>query len=391
MKTTISLISQILFDFNNTKSLENQVNLVIKGSYIFDYNETSELEPKDLDFCFTNSTRMSVKQKFIEYLNNHQSFEIVKQDDNLCIFSFNNINLEFILLEEIPLDYLEKTDFQFIKIIQKNFAIIQKILAFSYINSRFFPHNRQEKLTRSLSQLQKWVKQIDKNTIFSNQALNFLQTCLWNSFFIFEYYNYDKMLVIILDELNMFETFVDTKYAQIIHFIKSFYDFFLLNKDIDKMIKIMNKLLAKREEIKAQISSNYHKFFISNFNSEESIITTIWSLYKLISHEDKQDLKTKLNLSPVLLPLNYDITFPLVQKPHFSFENEDKNNCIQTELTKYFISVETINKDNKSFKNQDNSIFVIVPIKKNNLDTRVIFWKNVVYILFIIAVLNDDF
>ncbi|WP_434336814.1 hypothetical protein [Mesomycoplasma conjunctivae] len=391
MKTTISLISQILFDFNNTQSLENQINLVIKGSYIFDYNETSELEPKDLDFCFINSTRMSVKQKFIEYLNNHQSFEIVKQDDNLCIFSFNNINLEFILLEEIPLDYLEKTDFQFIKIIQKNFAIIQKILAFSYINSRFFPHNRQEKLTRSLSQLQKWVKQIDKNTIFSNQALNFLQTCLWNSFFIFEYYNYDKMLVIILDELNMFDTFVDTKYTQIIHFIKSFYDFFLLNKDIDKMIKIMNKLLAKREEIKAQISSNYHKFFISNFNSEESIITTIWSLYKLINHEDKQNLKAKLNLSPVMLPLKYDITFPLVQKPHFSFENEDKNNCIQTELTKYFISVETINRDNKSFKNQDNSIFVIVPIKKNNLDTRVIFWKNVVYILFIIAVLNDNF
>lgn len=106
MTKTLNIIASYLSEFNKKEDIN--LRIFLKGSYIHWAKKLIDRKPNDLDFGFLNGP-LIWRQKFISFLLAEKFAEPIRVDDNLKILKINKINVEFILLETLPEEFLEKT------------------------------------------------------------------------------------------------------------------------------------------------------------------------------------------------------------------------------------------------------------------------------------------
>ncbi|ATP59855.1 hypothetical protein [Mesomycoplasma dispar] len=243
--TILEKISKLIVKFNGITN--SKINLILKGSAVFWIeNKTKENYPNDLDFSISE-TNLESKQQFLNYIEKNAEIKITKNDGNLFIFSLDNFNIEIVLLEHLNRKFLEESEYEGILFLKKIWSFSQKLLSLPYILSDYFPHDQDQKISRTLAQLSKWKSMIDTNLLFTNEAIDFLKHCMWNSFFIFYWYNYTEMLV-----FDYGKSEILTKISldlNTIEIIEKFYEFFSKNSKINKIVHICDLILKNKEKI----------------------------------------------------------------------------------------------------------------------------------------------
>ncbi|WP_404924593.1 hypothetical protein [Mesomycoplasma hyopneumoniae] len=251
MTKTLKIIASYLSEFNKKEDIN--LRIFLKGSYIHWAKKLIEREPNDLDFGFLNGP-LIWRQKFISFLLAEKFAEPIRVDDNLKILKINKINVEFILLETLPEEFLEKTKWENIWRTSPESAFFRKILMISYVLDDVYPHDRNQKMTSIVSDLTIfWNKFSNKSLLeYSRYKKEFLVSS-WNSFFIYLYYNYNRML-----EIHFNPRKLDKYFENILPDLKDFiYGFFTYLKEtksinnlaiffdkIQKNIGKINKLLT---------------------------------------------------------------------------------------------------------------------------------------------------
>lgn len=243
--TILEKISKLIVKFNGITN--SKINLILKGSAVFWIeNKTKENYPNDLDFSISE-TNLESKQQFLNYIEKNAEIKITKNDGNLFIFSLDNFNIEIVLLEHLNRKFLEESEYEGILFLKKIWSFSQKLLSLPYILSDYFPHDQDQKISRTLAQLSKWKSMIDTNLLFTNEAIDFLKHCMWNSFFIFYWYNYTEMLVFDYGKSeNLTKISLDLNTIEI---IEKFYEFFSKNSKINKIVHICDVILKNKEKI----------------------------------------------------------------------------------------------------------------------------------------------
>ncbi|AJR12590.1 hypothetical protein [Mesomycoplasma dispar] len=243
--TILEKISKLIVKFNGITN--SKINLILKGSAVFWIeNKTKENYPNDLDFSISE-TNLESKQQFLNYIEKNAEIKITKNDGNLFIFSLDNFNIEIVLLEHLNRKFLEESEYEGILFLKKIWSFSQKLLSLPYILSDYFPHDQDQKISRTLAQLSKWKSMIDTNLLFTNEAIDFLKHCMWNSFFIFYWYNYTEMLVFDYGKSeNLTKISLDLNTIEI---IEKFYEFFSKNSKINKIVHICDLILKNKEKI----------------------------------------------------------------------------------------------------------------------------------------------
>ncbi|MDW2861122.1 hypothetical protein [Mesomycoplasma ovipneumoniae] len=193
MQEIISQIASLICKFNK----ENNLNLEIflKGSYLFWKENVISRKPNDLDLGFVNCS-FSQRQKFINFILQEKNVELIKKDDNLQIIRINGFIIEFIVLETINKQFLKESQYKNLYELNIKYAFFQKIMMMGYVLSPVFPHDSNKKMLSIIDDLNISWNILSKNpdNINYQSEKNFFQNSLWNSFFIYWFYNYDKML-----------------------------------------------------------------------------------------------------------------------------------------------------------------------------------------------------
>lgn len=195
-------LEHFIVEFNSQHSNPtNEIVLGLKGSYVLVEKGILNKTVNDLDFFLLNR-HYSHNRFFVQSLIKKFDAHIIKQDDNLIIIQIDQINLEFILFERIEWCFVEKYEsFQFIRFLKSDFAVFQKICAISYIGSKYFPHDKVKKLDEYLI----FIHDICNNGYYAKIANNlllfdhFCKQQMFNSFFIYKYYQYTDNLEFQLD------------------------------------------------------------------------------------------------------------------------------------------------------------------------------------------------
>lgn len=251
MTETIKIIAAYLQEFNKKEGLN--LRIFLKGSYIHWSKKLIERVPNDLDFGFLNGP-LIWRQKFITFLLAEKFAVPIRVDENLKILKINNINVEFILLETIPEEFLEKTEWENIWKTSVESAFFKKILMMTYVLDDVYPHNSHQKMTSIIADLVMfWNKFRNKNLLeYSLHKKEFL-VASWNSFFIYLYYNYDRMLEIHFD-VKKLDKYLANVLPDLKDFIygffnyvkntKSIYDLGMFFDKIQKNIAKINKSLT---------------------------------------------------------------------------------------------------------------------------------------------------
>ncbi|WP_341508009.1 M28 family peptidase [Mesomycoplasma ovipneumoniae] len=202
MQEIISQIASLISKFNK----ENNLNLEIflKGSYLFWKENFISRKPNDLDLGFVNCS-FSQRQEFINFILQEENAELIKKDDNLQILRINGFIIEFIVLETINKQFLKESQYKNIYELKIKYAFSQKITMMGYVLSPVFPHDTNKKMLSIIDDLNISWNILSKNpdNINYEAEKNFFQNTLWNSFFIYWFYNYDKMLDKYFDFLKL--------------------------------------------------------------------------------------------------------------------------------------------------------------------------------------------
>nr|WP_224760413.1 hypothetical protein [Mycoplasmopsis synoviae] len=188
----LKFIDDLISEFNLLFS--SNISLILKGSYILTKNNILKRSINDLDFCFISDIRETDKQKFLQWIANRLPNS--KFDDNLLITYIFDFKIEILSLETINLSFVNKNNYlKNIYDISVNYAILQKILSFVYIFSDDFKHDRNRKISELVNDLES-VYKFNSNLIkeITSWALlrNAINLNLFNTFFIYKHYNYDK-------------------------------------------------------------------------------------------------------------------------------------------------------------------------------------------------------
>lgn len=246
-------LSELILKFN--KETNSNLQIILKGSVLFWLDhQTNDNAPGDLDvILFENS--FEKKLAFLNFLESNAKIEIIKNDGNLFIFNFENITIEIILLEYLDEKFATNSQWEGILLLKKKWLFIQKLLALPYIMSDYFPHDRDKKIRRTLEQLSKWKNIVDLDSLYDDESIGFLRSCLWNSFFIFYKYNYKQMLI--FDYGNKADYMKITNDQEVIDIIVKFYDAFSADEKIQQIVKIGEKILNHKEAITDFLLNNY--------------------------------------------------------------------------------------------------------------------------------------
>ncbi|MFA7727009.1 hypothetical protein ABC562_03300 [Mycoplasmopsis synoviae] len=235
----------------------------MKGSYILAKNNILKRSINDLDFCFISDIRETDKQKFLQWIANRLPNS--KFDDNLLITYIFDFKIEILSLETINLSFVNKNNYlKNIYDISVNYAILQKILSFVYIFSDDFKHDRNRKISELVNDLES-VYKFNSNLIkeITSWALlrNAINLNLFNTFFIYKHYNYDKYHIRYF-KFKSIEKYLNT-YIYIYSDIKKIYKF--MNKESKKIIIFLDLLLKNNSLIIKKIISSYEKPTLPGF------------------------------------------------------------------------------------------------------------------------------
>ncbi|MDW2852482.1 hypothetical protein [Mesomycoplasma ovipneumoniae] len=244
MQEIISQIASLISKFNK----ENNLNLEIflKGSYLFWKDNFISRKPNDLDLGFVNCS-FSQRQEFINFILQEENVELIKKDDNLQILKINGFIIEFIVLETINKQFLKESQYKNLYELNIKYAFFQKITMIGYVLSPVFPHDSNKKMLSIIDDLNISWNILSKNpdNINYQSEKNFFQNSLWNSFFIYWFYNYDKMLDKYFDflKLKSYNNYFDQSLKNYIYnFLTFIKEQFKDNLDFfDKILK--NKLI----------------------------------------------------------------------------------------------------------------------------------------------------
>ncbi|WNM14879.1 hypothetical protein [Mesomycoplasma ovipneumoniae] len=202
MQEIISQIASLICKFNK----ENNLNLEIflKGSYLFWKENFINRKPNDLDLGFVNCS-FSQRQEFINFILQEKNAELIKKDDNLQILRINGFIIEFIVLETINRRFFKIIPIQKYLWIKDQVCFFSKNYDDGLCLSPVFPHDSNKKMLSIIDDLNISWNILSKNpdNINYQAEKNFFQNSLWNSFFIYWFYNYDKMLDKYFDFLKL--------------------------------------------------------------------------------------------------------------------------------------------------------------------------------------------
>ncbi|WP_337895928.1 hypothetical protein [Mesomycoplasma ovipneumoniae] len=244
MQEIISQIASLISKFNKENNLNLQIFL--KGSYLFWKENLISRKPNDLDLGFVNCS-FSQRQEFIHFILQEKNAELIKKDDNLQILRINGFIIEFIVLETINKQFLKESQYKNIYELKIKYAFFQKITMMGYVLSPVFPHDSNKKMLSIIDDLNISWNILSKNpdNINYQSEKNFFQNSLWNSFFIYWFYNYDKMLDKYFDfsKLESYNNYFDQSLKNYIYnFLTFIKEQFKNNLDFfDKILK--NKLI----------------------------------------------------------------------------------------------------------------------------------------------------
>lgn len=244
MQEIISQIASLICKFNEENNLNLQIFL--KGSYLFWKQHFISRKPNDLDLGFVNCS-FRQRQEFIDFILQEENAELIKKDDNLQILRINGFIIEFIVLETINKQFLKESQYKNIHELKIKYAFFQKITMMGYVLSPVFPHDSNQKMLSIIDDLNISWNILSKNldNINYQSEKNFFQNSLWNSFFIYWFYNYDKMLDKYFDfsKLESYNNYFDQSLKNYIYnFLTFIKEQFKNNLDFfDKILK--NKLI----------------------------------------------------------------------------------------------------------------------------------------------------
>ncbi|UUM19466.1 hypothetical protein [Mycoplasma sp. 1018B] len=226
LKSIDDLISEFNFLFSAN------ISLILKGSYILAKNNILKRSINDLDFCFISDIKETDKQNFLQWITNKLSNS--KFDGNLLITYISDFKIEIVSLETITLSFVNKNNYlNNIYEISVNYAVLQKILSFVYIFSDDFKHDRNRKISELVNDLES-VYKFNSNLIkeIKSWALlrNAINLNLFNTFFIYKHYDYDKYHV----KYFKFKSIEKYLNNYIFSDIKKIYKF--INKEYKKII-----------------------------------------------------------------------------------------------------------------------------------------------------------
>ncbi|MEX0364292.1 hypothetical protein ABC610_03500 [Mycoplasmopsis synoviae] len=255
----LKFIDNLISEFNLLFS--SNISLILKGSYILAKNNILKRSINDLDFCFISDIRETDKQKFLQWIANRLPNS--KFDDNLLITYIFDFKIEIVSLETINLSFVNKNNYlKNIYDISVNYAILQKILSFAYIFSDDFKHDRNRKISELVNDLES-VYKFNSNLIkeITSWALlrNAINLNLFNTFFIYKHYNYDKYHIRYF-KFKSIEKYLNT---YIYSDIKKIYKF--MNKESKKIIIFLDLLLKNNSLIIKKIISSYEKPTLPGF------------------------------------------------------------------------------------------------------------------------------
>ncbi|MCP9306836.1 M28 family peptidase [Mesomycoplasma ovipneumoniae] len=254
MQEIISQIASLICKFNKENNLNLQIFL--KGSYLFWKENFITRKPNDLDLGFVNCS-FRQRQEFINFILQEKNAELIKKDDNLQILRINGFIIEFIVLETINKQFLKESQYKNLYELKIKYAFFQKIAMMGYVLSPVFPHDSNKKMLSIIDDLNISWNILSKNpdNINYQSEKNFFQNSLWNSFFIYWFYNYDKMLDKYFDflKLQSYNNYFDQSLKNYIYnfltFMKEqfksnldFFDKILKNKQIytNMMVNFLN-------------------------------------------------------------------------------------------------------------------------------------------------------
>ncbi|WP_322908882.1 hypothetical protein [Mycoplasmopsis felis] len=257
MKTILNLISENLEKFNEANN--SDLHLILKGSYLFYEKQMTKRIPNDLDFSFYGEHSFNLRNKFINSLKENNELEIIKEDENLKIYKLNGISIEFILLESLDSSTTVKREQKYIDQINLSLAFNQKIMMISYVLDDVYPHNANVKMTNIINDLNEIWPSLIKNNQYEIISDKVLYNLFWNSFYIYWYYDYDRMLNLNFD-LNKIKKFSNLiKYPEIYKSIYKLFDYINNHPKIQKLMKFMDRLLKNKEKILSDFK-NYLNF-----------------------------------------------------------------------------------------------------------------------------------
>ncbi|WP_033160874.1 hypothetical protein [[Mycoplasma] collis] len=287
-----------IFKKNNPKNLE--LKLILKGSYVLKKNNQINRNFNDIDICFSHNTKQSTKEKFLLFLK--QEIKDSTYDENLFVFYWKNIKIEFIALENINLKFckqIKNSDLFFLKL---NFHIFQVFLSLAYIMVPVFQHNREQKILNIEKDLTK-ILNFNTLNLNINEKINeeFLMSQIYTSTIISFHYNYKYLPI--NNFLNNFKKFnflekilnfwdsinVNIKLKKIISNSNNF--LYILSNEKENMIdflkfpslpgfeiSIINKFLNKLDSLKDKNTydvENINNNFILLSNQKNKILYTI--------------------------------------------------------------------------------------------------------------------
>ncbi|MDO6856532.1 hypothetical protein Q4502_02290 [Mesomycoplasma ovipneumoniae] len=244
MQEIISQIASLISKFNKENNLNLQIFL--KGSYLFWKENFISRKPNDLDLGFVNCS-FRQRQEFINFILQEENAELIKKDDNLQILRINGFIIEFIVLETINKQFLKESQYKNLYELKIKCAFFQKITMIGYVLSPVFPHDSNKKMLSIIDDLNISWNILSKNpdNINYQSEKNFFQNSLWNSFFIYWFYNYNKMLDKYFDfsKLKSYNNYFEQSLKNYIYnFLTFIKEYFKSNLDFfDKILK--NKLI----------------------------------------------------------------------------------------------------------------------------------------------------
>ncbi|WP_337898204.1 M28 family peptidase [Mesomycoplasma ovipneumoniae] len=300
MQEIISQIASLICKFNKENNLNLQIFL--KGSYLFWKENFISRKPNDLDLGFVNCS-FSQRQEFINFILQEENAELIKKDDNLQVLRINGFIIDFIVLETINKQFLKESQYKNLYELKIMYAFFQKITMIGYVLSPVFPHDSNKKMLSIIDDLNISWNILSKNpdNINYQSEKNFFQNSLWNSFFIYWFYNYDKMLDKYFDflKLESYNNYFDQSLKNYIYnfltFIKEqfksnldFFDKMLKNKQIytNMMVNFLNFPLIpgfEKRYIEKLFGDNIHKKtnggYLSKNNKNNNVL--------FINHSDE--------------------------------------------------------------------------------------------------------
>ncbi|AXE61062.1 hypothetical protein DA803_03130 [[Mycoplasma] phocae] len=294
IETTIEVIDQMIEKFNNM--YDKNVQIILKGSYVFAKEGLISRLPNDLNFCFTETKNESKKQ-FLNFIRQQESVKNLKEDGNILAFEINDIKIKLVTLERISEQFTKKSTYQNILLLGTEFAAVQRILMMQYVLSDWYQHDRTEKVKDIKLDLIE-ISDADPKIwekINSKAAKDFLLSGAYNSFFIYRHYNYDSYLEYTFDLEKIEENLFGNTETRNIVLGKAFIYLKTINKirGLRLIYKISDAILKSNHIIDMKI-----KEFSSldrTFNYEDDVIDEASPRYHKIQliKEDTGFLKYK--------------------------------------------------------------------------------------------------